>query len=181
MNKYQASTDSYLYTLVLLFLLPIILFSTTISAGEPSDYNITSPISGIVQKIYIKKGQSVKKGDLLLEFDDSLIESDLAEAKANMNLASIKLAEAKKEQSRAEELYDITVLSEHERQQAKVLYQAAIAHYAQSKNQHLHAQWEMQHSKLYAGFAGQITQVLTYPGQYINNQLTAQVLLIIKK
>jgi len=179
MNKYQASIHSYLYLLILS--LPIILLSRSVSADESLTYNITSPISAIVQKIHVKKGQSVKKGDLLLEFDDSLIAGDLAEAKANMSLAKIKLAEAKKEQNRAEELYDITVLSEHERQQAKVLYQAAIAHYAQSKNQHLHAQWEMQHSKLYAGFAGQISQILTYPGQYINNQLTAQVLLMIRK
>jgi len=176
MNKYTDMAYCSLYTLMFFLLMPVF-----VAAEDVADYKISSPISGIVKHIYVKQGQKVNKGDLLLEFDDTLVKGNFSEAKANMSLAKIKLTEAKKEQDRAKELYDIAVLSEHELQQAKVLYKQAIAHYEQAKNQHLHAQWDIKHSKLYAGFAGQISQLLIYPGQYINNQLTAQVLLIIKK
>ena len=72
------------------------------------------------------------------------------------------------------------MLSEHELQQAKVLYSKALAQYAAADNQLVHAQWDMKHSKLYADFSGQVGKVFSYPGQFVNNKLTAQTLLIIK-
>ena len=152
---------------------------TNASAQEKkSGFQITSPVSGVVKQVYAQVDKTIKQGDLLLEFDDSLIVSNLAEAKASMKLAKLNRAEAKKELERAEELYDRTVLSEHELQQAKVLYSKASAQYASADNQLIHAQWEKTHSKLYAPFHGRIIQVFSYPGQYVNNKLTAQTLMI---
>ena len=164
------------------FLLSGLLFTTSsvLAQEEQSGYEITSPVSGVIKKVHVKPGQTVKKGDLLLEYDDSLIVSNLSEAQANIKLARLNRAEAKKEFSRAEELYDRTVLSEHELQQAKVLYSKALAQYAAADNQLVHAQWDMKHSKLYADFSGQVGKVFSYPGQFVNNKLTAQTLLIIK-
>ncbi|MCW8930732.1 MAG: biotin/lipoyl-binding protein [Gammaproteobacteria bacterium] len=141
---------------------------------------ITSPITGIISKVFVEKDQSVKKGDLLLEYDASLIVSNLNEAKAKIKLATLNRAEAKKEFERAEELFDRTVLSEQELQQAKILYSKASTQYAIAKNNLIHAQWNLDHSKLYATFSGKVIQVLVYPGQYINNKLTTQTLFIIK-
>lgn len=174
MNKYTRMAYYFFSILVFMVLMP-----GSVLAEEPLSYKITSPVSGLIKKVYVQQGQMVKKGDLLLEFDNTLIAGDLSEAKANMNLAKLQQAEAKKEQGRAKELFDITVLSENELQQTKVLYKQAVANYAQAKNQYLHAQWEMQHTKLYARFSGQVSQLLSYPGQYINNKLMAQVLLVI--
>ena len=145
-----------------------------------SGYKITSPVSGVIKTVYVKPGQMVKKGDVLLEFDDSLIASNLSEVKAKIQLAKINKVEAKKEFARAEELYDRTVLSDQELQQANVLYSKALAQYATAKNELVHAQWDMDHTKLYAAFSGQVSQIFSYPGQYVNNKFTAQTLLIIK-
>jgi len=158
------------------------MMSLNVSASEPdSGYEITSPISGVIQAVHVQAGKLVKKGDLLLEFDNSLINSNLSEAQALMNLAKINLSEAKKEHERAEELYDRTVLSEHDLQKAKIQYSQAGAKYASSKNKLIHAQWEVTHSKLYAPFPGKVIKVFSFPGQYVNNQLTAQKLMIIEK
>ena len=145
-----------------------------------SGYKITSPVSGVIKTVNVKPGQMVKKGDLLLEYDDSLIASNLSEVKAKIQLAKLNKVEAKKEFERAEELYDRTVLSEQELQQANVLYSKALAQYAAAKNELVHAQWDMDHTKLYAAFSGQVSQIFSYPGQYVNNKFTAQTLLIIK-
>lgn len=163
-------------------LLSALLFTTTsvLAQEGQAGYQITSPVSGVIKKVYVKPGQTVKKGDLLLEYDTSLIVSNLSEAQANIKLAKINTAEAKKEFARAEELYDRTVLSEHELQLAKVLYVKALAQYAAADNQLVHARWNMKHSKLYAELSGQVAKVFSYPGQFVNNKLTAQTLLIIK-
>ncbi len=173
----KALKHKYLTALTAIALLMI---SINVTASENTDYEITSPFSGVIKHIYISTGKAVKKGDLLLEFDDSLIVSNLSEAQSTIRLAKLNRAEAKKEFQRAEELYDRTVLSEHELQQAKVLYAKAEAQYAKAENQLIHAQWDIKHSKLYAGFTGKVSRIYSYPGQYVNNQFSVQPLLQIK-
>lgn len=165
-----------------LFILALLLGAASVSAQETvSGYRITSPVSGVIKQIYIQPGKKVKQGDLLLEYDETLIISNLSEAQANINLARVNRTEVKKELERAEELYERTVLSEHELQQAKVLYSKALAQYARAENKLTHAQWDKTHSRLYAPFNGQVIKVLSYPGQYVNNEFTAQTLLILEK
>ena len=173
-------SDNFLIFVQSVTLVMIVLWGITNASAQEkaSGFKITSPVSGVVKQVYAQVGKTIKQGDLLLEFDDSLIVSNLAEAKASMKLAKLNRAEAKKELERAEELYDRTVLSEHELQQAKVLYSKASAQYASADNQLIHAQWDKTHSKLYAPFHGRIIQVFSYPGQYVNNELTAQTLMI---
>ncbi|WP_198263789.1 efflux RND transporter periplasmic adaptor subunit [sulfur-oxidizing endosymbiont of Gigantopelta aegis] len=143
-------------------------------------YKITSPLTGVVKTVYVKAGQVVKKGDLLLEYDASLINSTLAAAQAKINMEAFNKSEAKKELGRAEELYDRTVLSEYDLQQAKLLYRKAVSQYASAKNELVYAQWDEAHRKLYATFSGTVTAVFSYPGQYVNNQFSAQSLLLIE-
>jgi len=153
-----------------------------VAAQSPeSVYNITSPITGIVKTVNITPGQSVKKGDLLVEFDDSLIASSLSEVQAKVKLEKLHQSEARKEFERAEELYDRTVLSEQELQQAKILYSKAMTHYATAKNELVHVQWKLDRVRLYAPFSGKVDQVFCYPGQYVNSKLTAYTLMTIQQ
>ncbi|MCP3849993.1 MAG: efflux RND transporter periplasmic adaptor subunit [Gammaproteobacteria bacterium] len=151
-------------------------------AAQPSQsaYNITSPITGLVKKVNVKSGQDVKKGDLLVEFDDSLITSTLSEVQAKIKLEKLHQKEAFKEFERAEELYDRAVLSEQELQQAKILYSKATVHYAAAKNKLVHIQWELDQIRLYAPFSGKVEQVYCYPGQYVNNKLTTHTLMTLQ-
>lgn len=168
---------------VLIFFICFLLLALNLSVSaqdSPSGYEISSPVSGVIKMIYVKPGQAVKKGDLLLEYDDSLIAGNLFEAKAKIKLAKLNQAEAKKDYERAIELFDRTVLSEQELQQEKIAFTKASAEYAAAKNQLIHAQWNMSHIKLYATINGQVSDVYSYPGQYVNNKFSAQTLLIIK-
>ncbi len=175
-NKYHAII--YLkFSCVIIFLL---LSVNSLAEQSQTGFNITSPVSGVINKVYVTEGQSVKKGDLLLEYDTHLINSQLSEVQAKINFTRLNQAEAKKEFERAEELYDRTVLSELALQQEKISYRKAMAQYASIKNKLVHAQWDKKHSQLYASFSGTVMQVLSYPGQYVNNQYIAQTLFIIQ-
>ncbi len=180
-GKSLFSGRTFLRVLVFLMFTGLQVSSNVLAQEIASGYQITSPVSGVIKQVYVQSGKTVKPGDLLLEYDMTLIASNLLEAEALIKLAKVDLAEAKKERERAEELYDRTVLSDHELQQAKVLYSKASAQYASAKNQLVHAQWDKKHSKLYAPFQGRVVKVLSYPGQYVNNKFTAQTLLILEK
>ena len=171
-----------LYRPVVVLMLLFIIFPVRFTHAQETDntYKITSPLSGVINQVYIKAGQQIKKGELLLDFDSTLFNSNLAEARANIKLEKFNRSEAKKEFMRAEELYDRTVLSEYELQQARLLYTRAQAEYIAAENRLIHAQWDKQHSKLYATINGKIIQLFSYPGQYVNNQFAAQPLLTIK-
>ena len=145
------------------------------------DFNITSPISGVVDKLFVQPGQSVKKGEILLQFDTLLIDSELSVAKAKMTACRQNLSETEKEYERAKELYDRTVLSEHDLQKAKIDYLKVKAQYSQVNNLLVQAQWNKDHSKLVAPFSGIVEKVFSYDGYYVNNEMSAQPLLILKK
>lgn len=160
-----------------IFILIVLFVSNNVFAENKAlAVKISSATTGIIQKVYMQAGQIVKKGDLLVEFDNSLINSNLDEADSLLKLSKINLSEAKKEFQRSEELYERTVLSEHDLQNSKVLYYKAIAQHAQAKNTMIHREWEKKEHKLYAPFNAQIGQVFCYEGQYVNNKLTVQVL-----
>ncbi|MFK5893957.1 MAG: biotin/lipoyl-binding protein [Pseudomonadota bacterium] len=179
---FKIQLSRFFFRMTFLFLLICLLGTNNVLAQETvSGYHISSPVSGVIKKVYVKTGKTVKQGELLLEYDNTLIDSNLAEAKAQINLAKINLSEAKKELERADELYERTVLSEHDLQLAKVLYSKAAAQFAGANNQLVHARWERTHSKLYAPFNGLVIKVFSYQGQYVNNKLTAQTLLILTK
>jgi|GEM_PF-6866432 len=150
-------------------------------AQQSNEFDLSSPVSGVVKTVYVSMGKDVKAGELLLEFDTTLIVSNLSAAQSVLQLAKLNRSEAKKELDRAVELYERTVLSEFDLQLAKLAYVSSQADYSQAHNELVHAQWESRHSKLYAGFAGKIINVYSYPGQYVNNQFKAQSLLRIRK
>ena len=116
-----------------------------------------------------------------MQFDASLIDSNLTETKSKLDAATLNLSEAKKEFERAEELYDRTVLSEHDLQKAKIDYANAKADYASIKNLLVHRQWDKKYSQLHAPFAGKVLKLFSYSGQYVNNTISAQTLMSLEK
>ncbi|MGD8926538.1 MAG: biotin/lipoyl-binding protein, partial [Thioalkalispiraceae bacterium] len=76
-------------------------------------------VSGIVKNVYVNVGDIVKKGDKLLQLDDSVSKAHVVEYRAKLQSAEEELKEAERERDRALELYDRTVLSQHELQVAK--------------------------------------------------------------
>ncbi len=165
-------------------LLLLLTFSTGIAYPETQSnlFPISSAISsGVIKKIHVTEGQTVNKGDLLFEFDDRLINSNLEEAQANVRMASLKTSEAKKEVERSIELYERTVLSDYDLQQSKVKYREAQAELAQAKNRLVHVQWDKDYSKVYAPFKAQVKTLKCYSGCYVNNNFSTQTILILEK
>lgn len=82
---------------------------------------------GFIEKMNIKIGQYVKKGQVLLTMDQRKAKAELLKAKAMIARAAVQLDDANDELKRAEELYDRGLIADEELKDAKIKVAAAKA------------------------------------------------------
>lgn len=160
------------------FLLLTGMLSATVQAAERSgsvDWGRRVALgtleSGVVAEVPVAQGQRVSKGELLLRLDQRGFKADLAAAQAAHRHAQALLAEAQREFDRAEELYDRTVLSEHERTVAIIGLREAQAVAEKARAGLVRAQLALEHSELHAPLDGLVETLSVVPGQVVNARL----------
>jgi len=159
----------------------VFLFSCQSLMAKDKVFELTTAVSGVVDKVLIKPGQKVKKGKSLLLLDQRVFKAKLEAAEKTLKSAELELAEAEKEQERAEELYERTVLSDHQLNEAKVLFAKAQAWAAQAKRELAEAQYNMDYSQISAPFDLKIKKLHAWPGQVVNNREKNTVLITVVK
>lgn len=87
---------------------------------EASSQNISigTPFNEIIEEIFIREGDFVKKGEPLFRLNTQIFEAQLATAKANLELASVDLQDKQKQYSFYQRLKDTKAVSEQVYQQA---------------------------------------------------------------
>lgn len=88
---------------------------------------LSVPVSGVVQEVVARPGDRVQSDQVLLRLDPRPFRTRLARARANLDRATPEREEAQRELERARELYDRTVLSDHELQLARIAFAQADA------------------------------------------------------
>lgn len=130
-----------------------------------------TPVSGVVSEVRVSPGQRVSKGEVLVGLDDRGFRARVAEARANVVEAEQKRLEAKRELDRALELYDRTVLSEHDRQLAEIASASAEAVYQRALAKLTQSQLDLEYSAIRAPFDGFVVAVETHPGATVISDL----------
>lgn len=120
---------------------------------------IRPEMSGLIESVEFSEGQSVAKGQLLVQIDDAKLEAQLAEARANFELA-------KANQARSEQLIKSKTVSKQEFDQTSAALAAARAALDLVQRQ-------AEDTKVRAPFDGITAARLVSPGQYVE---TATVL-----
>lgn len=143
--------------------------------GERMDMG--SLVSGMVSEVPVRAGQRVSRGDLLLGLDRRGFRADLDGAIAEAAHAQARLEEAQREDERATELYDRTLLSEHERALAITVLREAEAVAARASANLEKARLAHERSQLTAPFDGVVIAVHAAPGQAVlsDHQVAALV------
>jgi HlyD family secretion protein len=86
---------------------------------EPKNQiSVKSKISGIVKKVYVEMGDSVKRGDLLVEIRPDPTPLEYAEAKRQVEIDSVNYENKRKEFSRYKELLAKKLVSQQDYDQA---------------------------------------------------------------
>lgn len=120
---------------------------------------LTTRVSGVVESVLVKPGQHVKKGAVLLRLDRTILQARLEEATADHARAQADEADAKREQGRAQELYDRTVSSTSELEAAELRYARAQAALSAAQARRVIAQKNLADAELKAPFDGVVSAI----------------------
>lgn len=134
-------------------------------------------VSGRVVEPLIRSGSRVAAGDQLLVLARPDLEASVSSAQTNLQAVSLALDEAKRELDRAQELYERTVLSDHDLMKAKIAYQLAVSEHASAEQQLASASTTLSWSRLEAPFDGLVVHMNTRVGDLLlaDEQLVSQL------
>jgi len=140
---------------------------------------LSTPVSGVVDRIPVEVGQRVDQGTGLLYLDQRRPEAAVEEAEAEQARLQSVLAEARRELERARELYDRTLLSEHDLELAKIEYATARANFASAKAALVDARLDLEYSVIRAPFPALVLAVNAQKGQTVVSELEAKPLVTV--
>jgi len=104
------------------------LMQTVTATGEinpVNTVNVGSQVSGTIDEIYVDYNSVVKKGDVLLTIEPSVLQSSVDEAMASLTSAKSQLNYAKNEYERNKSLYSDGFISRAEMEQSQTAYEQA--------------------------------------------------------
>jgi len=132
---------------------------------------LSTLVDGMVSRVNVKPGESVARGSLLVELDQRGIQARLAWAEAQASAAKQLQDEARRELNRALDLYDRTLLSDHERKQAEISAAMADAQFYKAEADLTEIRLQRDYSRINAPFEGLVIGVHVHPGQALVNRL----------
>ncbi len=138
---------------------------------------LAMPVNGVIKMVLVNTSDTVKQGDSLIKLDDRNYVAALNKAKARVKNRHEKYKEAKRELDRAQELYDRTVLSDHELQTAKNAKVAADAEYETARAELVNAELNLEYTDLRAPFDAFVLQRHAEVGQTVMSQLRPETLI----
>ncbi len=133
-----------------------------------SDARLGAAESGRVRKVHVVEGDTVKKGQLLVELDDQLARVQLSEAMASRKQTNARSEQAKFEVERYGKLREEQVVSELEasRKQSEAQTLEAVA---QEDAARVEREAErLRRHRITAPFDGTVTELVVDPGDWLN-------------
>ncbi len=143
------------------------------------DIPLTTPVSGVVEMVFVKPGQSVSKGTLLLQLDKTILQARLDEAVAEQARAQAEEGDAKRDLERAQELFDRTVSSATELEAATLRQARAQAVLATASARRVIAEKNLQNAELKAPFNGVVKAVPGMPGTVVTAECQPKTLVVL--
>ena len=98
--------------------------------------NVGSQVSGTIESIYVDYNSTVKKGDILLKIEPSVLQASVDEAKASLDSAQSQMQYAKNEYNRNQSLYKEGFIARAEMEQSQTQYEQANASVIRAQSQY---------------------------------------------
>ena len=146
-----------------------------------ADIELTTRVSGVVEEVYVKPGQSVKKGAVLLRLNKVIYQAQVLEAGAESERLRAEAAEAKRDLDRAEELYSRTVSSTTELDSAKLRHTRAQSALTVAQARATIAKKNLADTDLKAPFNGVVAAVPAAPGVVVASDCQPRALVVMRR
>lgn len=126
---------------------------------------IAPKVGGYIQKVLVKEGDTVKKGDLLIQIDDRDYESTYESMKSNLLSLEAKRSDAEKNYQRIKNLFSKGVVSSQQFDSATATYNEIRAKYDSAQANVRQAQLNIEFTQLRAPSDGNIARKSAEVGQ----------------
>jgi HlyD family secretion protein len=130
---------------------------------------VKSKASGEILELRVETGQVVKRGELMVRVDPRTPRNFLAQAKADLDVAEARLANANSQKHRADELFKSQSITEQEHETALLDYANARAEVVRAQVAVDDAQNQMDDTNVRAPITGTIIEKLVERGQVISS------------
>ena len=138
--------------------------------------DLSVPVSGVVSNVLAEEGQSVKKGELLMELDDLPFKVNIDKTAAELRLLKAERLAMEKELKRNKELYERMVLSTVSLDGSELNFIRADSLWNAKQAELKLVKYDYEKSRLHAPFAGKIINRAVEPGQTIRTEMQVPVL-----
>ncbi|MDX2416461.1 MAG: efflux RND transporter periplasmic adaptor subunit [Xanthomonadales bacterium] len=125
---------------------------------------ISSRLLARIVAVRVRAGDSVNKGDLLLELENSDIESQVQQADSQIRANTARLTEARQNLGRVKELQTGGVMSAADLDKAQAIHDTLIADLAGAKQALEEARTALDYTKILAPFDGRVVDRFAEPG-----------------
>jgi RND family efflux transporter MFP subunit len=137
------------------------------------------PVSGVVAKVEARGGQVVQRGAVLIALDATPFEAAVEAAQAEVTRQGTRRAEAQRDYKQAKELYERTVLSTVDLENARNQATRGEADYRHAQAQLKKAKYDLAQSRITAPYDAVVLSVHAHEGETILSQLEARPLVTI--
>jgi RND family efflux transporter MFP subunit len=134
---------------------------------------LSTNLKGEVVRADAQPGGLIKKGSLLVQIEDRVLRARKAQAQAELVHQELLLAEAKSELERTEELYDRTLLADHDLVLARVAHASANSSYQRAKAELANAKRLLELSRTHAPFESVVVARHVVAGETVNGTFTS--------
>ena len=125
---------------------------------------ISSRLMARIVAVKVRAGDSVKRGDLLLELENSDIKAQVQQAQAKIRGTSARLKEARQNLDRVQELQEGGVMSVSDLDKALAAHETLVAEMAGAKQALEEARTDLSYTEIVAPFNGRVVDRFSEPG-----------------
>ena len=129
--------------------------------------NVGTQVSGIIEKIYVDYNDEVTEGQLLAELDKFLLQENLNESKAQLDLAKSKLKVAEMNYNRYKDLYSQKLIAKAEMEDAEISLASAESDLLSAQAGYNKAQQNIDYARITSPVSGTIISKEVEEGQTV--------------
>jgi RND family efflux transporter MFP subunit len=145
------------------------------------EIRVSTIVQGRVERLFVKEGQRVKKGDMLVMIDPTLYSTQRESLLAQLKAQGVVLEKVEKDFRRYEELWNRGLLSRSEYEDWKGKYEKELRNYESLKAQLERVERLIEYCQVKAPTSGVIKRIYVREGSFVNGTLTAETLLTIEE
>jgi len=162
--------------MILLSLISLLMFSF----GFSQEVEVHAIVKGVVKKIYVKEGQRVEKGQLLVEIDPSLYLSEIEKLRAQLLAQRLKLDKVERDFKRYESLYERGLLSRSEYEDWKNKYEREQAVYQSIQSELKGLEKLVEYCRIVSPTKGVVKRLLVRENSFVNGKMSPHLLMVIE-